>query len=57
LVIVTPIVNVALRPSPPVIVKLQLPDATGVTVNDVPVDGEIAAMPEHVVVVAVNVPV
>jgi hypothetical protein len=57
LVVVTPIVSVALWPLPPTIVNEQLPAATGVTLNAVPLAGEIVAIPPHVVVEAVNVPV
>jgi len=55
-VVVTPIDKVALCPPPPAMVNVQLPAATGVTVKLVPVAGEIVAMPLHVVVDAVNVP-
>ena len=53
--VVTPIESVALWP-PPVIVNVQLPAATGVTENDVPLAGEIVAIPLHVVVEGVKAP-
>ena len=56
MVVVTPIVSVALCPPPPVIVNVQLPAATGVTENDVPLAGEIVAMPVQFVVDGVKTP-
>jgi len=55
-VVVTPIASVALRPFPPLIVKLQLPAAKGVTENVVPLVGEIVAIALHVDVEAVKLP-
>ena len=49
--------SVAVFELPPMIVKLHDPCAAGVTVNVVPLAGEIVAMPLHVVVEAVNEPV
>jgi hypothetical protein len=40
-------VSVALCPPPPAMLNAQCPAATGVTANDVPLDGEIVAIPLH----------
>jgi hypothetical protein len=56
LVVATVTVSVALSPSPPVIVKLQLPAPSGVTVKVVPPLGEIVAIPPQFAVDVVNVP-
>jgi hypothetical protein len=55
-------VSVALCPPPPKTVNVQCPAATGATVNDVPLEGEIVAIPLHelavpaAAVLAVNEP-
>jgi hypothetical protein len=55
--VVTTTLSVAAVVLPPVIVKLHVPAATGVTENAAPPVLAIVAMPLHVVVDAVNVPV
>ncbi len=56
MVVVTPTESVADMPFAPAIVNVQLPAATGVTVKVVPLLGEIVAIPLHVAVEALKLP-